>query len=40
LCEGEHDASVLAGLGISAVAVPHGAGTWRAAWGKALAGWW
>jgi hypothetical protein len=39
LCEGEHDASVLAGLGINAVAVPHGAGTWRAAWGKALAGW-
>lgn len=39
LCEGEHDACVLAGLGINAVAVPHGAGTWRAAWGKALAGW-
>ena len=39
MCEGEHDASVLAGLGINAVAVPHGADTWRAAWGKALAGW-
>ena len=39
LCEGEHDAWALAGIGVNAVAVPHGAGTWRAAWAKALAGW-